>query len=134
MKKQKILICISLALALFMAAFGSNTVYAESLRRKPDDTLRIDVGSTAVELEIGCNNSYYAYATVRASDYVDAHMKLIVYYDDNKSHKTIESSFSQQTYGTIGYNCSSKISLIECYFTVTSADDEKTKFRTLDDL
>ncbi|MCM1186074.1 MAG: hypothetical protein NC251_03325 [Lachnoclostridium sp.] len=128
MKKQKILIYISLALALFVVAMESSTVYAASLKRIPDTSTRVYVGSTLVELEVGCNNSSYAYATVSADDDVDATMQLVVYYDGNKEHVTVNGGFSQRTYGDIGYQCSSRISMVECYFTVSSADGSITSF------
>lgn len=123
MKKRKIFISITLVLALFMITLGSSsTAYAAAPKRIPDISTRIHVGSTLVDLEVGYNNGKDAYAIVSADDYVDATMKLVVYYNNKQEQVTIRGGFDQRTYGDIGYHCSGSISMVECYFTISSID------------
>ena len=128
MKKQKIFICISLALVLFMVTLGNSTAYAASIKRIPDKSTRIHVGSTVVGLEVGCKDDNFAYATVSADKDVDVNIKMIVHYDNNRQHVTVKGGFDQRTYGGVDYYCSSKISLIECYFTISSIDGVEKEF------
>lgn len=130
MKKQKIFISISLVLALFMITLGSSsTAYAATPKKVPDKSQSFHVGSTIVTVTAGYDEvKKHAYAEVKADDYVDMTIKMVVYYNNNLEHETIIKGFDQREYGRVDYQCSGVISMMECYFTINSADGFKEEF------
>ncbi|MCM1186997.1 MAG: hypothetical protein NC251_06355 [Lachnoclostridium sp.] len=84
------------------------------------------VGSTKVYAEIGCRDGVFAYATVSADNNIDATIVMNVYYNNDKEYTTVTGGCEQRTYGEVGYKCSSRISRVEGFFTISSEDDGRT--------
>lgn len=105
------------ALSLVMALSLSVSVFAAR------STTVGYAGSTRVTCELGTSGSS-VYASVSASDYVDATMEGWAIFS-NGSKKDINAGFSNRTYGDTSVSKSGEIGEIaSCLFTISSEDGE----------
>lgn len=82
-----------------------------------------DAGSTRVTVEVGFNGTH-AYATVSATNYVDAEMEGHAQYMFNGKLGTVslDGGFSQATSGGVERNCPADAFYAMCRFNVYSDD------------
>ncbi|MCM1186998.1 MAG: hypothetical protein NC251_06350 [Lachnoclostridium sp.] len=132
MNKQRKIFSINLVLVVLVMTLGySDMAHAAVPKRIPNRTKTTYVGSTKVYMEIGCNNGTYVYALVSASNDVDVVMEMTLYYNNGQEQKEIMGGFDQRTYGEMEYTCSSRVSKMECYITISSEDAGETFYLPL---